>query len=69
MQLRKQGLSWRSARDWMIARFIRVSAWLSIALMFLILVFIAKESLALTFTLNALAVAIRARMRVAQRSV
>ena len=45
MQLLNRGITWRSARDWMIARFIRVSAWLSIAIMFLILVFIAKEAL------------------------
>jgi len=45
MQLVKRGMTWRSARDWIISRFIRVSAWLSIALMFLILVFIAKEAL------------------------
>jgi len=47
MQLINRGITWRSARDWMIARFIRVSALLSIALMFLILVFIAKEALPL----------------------
>jgi phosphate transport system permease protein len=47
MELRNRGITWRSARDWMIARFIRVSAWLSIAIMFLILVFIAKEALPL----------------------
>jgi phosphate transport system permease protein len=47
MELRNRGITWRSARDWMIARFIRFSAWLSIAIMFLILVFIAKEALPL----------------------
>jgi phosphate transport system permease protein len=47
MELRNRGITWRSSRDWMIARFIRVSAWLSIAIMFLILVFIAKEALPL----------------------
>jgi phosphate transport system permease protein len=49
MQLVNRGLTWRSARDWIIARFIRVSAWLSIAIMFLILVFIAKEALPLFY--------------------
>ena len=34
-------MTWCSARDWMAGRFIRLSAWLSIAIMFLILVFIA----------------------------
>jgi phosphate transport system permease protein len=49
MQLRKSGISWRGARDWAIARFIRLSAWLSIAIMFLILIFIAKEALPLFY--------------------
>jgi phosphate transport system permease protein len=49
MQLVNRGITWRSARDWIIARFIRVSAWLSISLMFLILVFIAKEALPLLY--------------------
>jgi phosphate transport system permease protein len=47
MQLRKSGITMRGARDWVIARFIRLSAWLSIAIMFLILIFIAKEALPL----------------------
>jgi phosphate transport system permease protein len=45
MQLRRSGITMRGARDWAIARFIRLSAWLSIAIMFLILIFIAKEAL------------------------
>lgn len=49
MQLRKSGISMRGARDWAIARFIRLSAWLSIAIMFLILIFIAKEALPLFY--------------------
>ncbi len=49
LQLRKRGISMRGARDWAIARFIRLSAWLSIAIMFLILVFIAKEALPLFY--------------------
>jgi phosphate transport system permease protein len=39
----------------MIARFIRISAWLSIAIMFLILVFIAKEALPLFYEKDAVA--------------
>ena len=49
MQLRKSGINSRGARDWAIARFIRLSAWLSIAIMFLILIFIAKEALPLFY--------------------
>ncbi len=49
MQLRRSGISMRGARDWAIARFIRLSAWLSIAIMFLILIFIAKEALPLFY--------------------
>jgi phosphate transport system permease protein len=49
MQLRKSGISLRGAKDWAIARFIRLSAWLSIAIMFLILIFIAKEALPLFY--------------------
>jgi phosphate transport system permease protein len=49
MDLLNRGYSWRSAKDRIIARFIRVSAWLSIAIMFLILVFIAKEALPLFY--------------------
>ena len=45
MRLRRSGITMRGARDWAIARFIRLSAWLSIAIMFLILIFIAKEAL------------------------
>lgn len=45
IDLLSRGISWRGAKDWAIARFIRLSAWLSIAIMFLILVFIAKEAL------------------------
>ncbi len=53
MELLNRGFSWRGARDWMIARFIRFSAWLSIAIMFLILVFIAKEALPLFYERDA----------------
>ncbi len=49
MDLQSRGLTWRSARDWIAERFIRVSAWLSIAIMFLILIFIAKEALPLFY--------------------
>jgi phosphate transport system permease protein len=49
MDLKSRGLTWRSARDWIAARFISVSAWLSIAIMFLILIFIAKEALPLFY--------------------
>lgn len=49
MQLSERGFTWRGARDQIIARFIRVSAWLSIAIMFLILVFIAKEAVPLFY--------------------
>ncbi len=42
-------------RDRMVSRFIRVSAWLSIAIMFLILVFIAKEALPLFYEPDAVA--------------
>jgi phosphate transport system permease protein len=49
MQLKKRGITLRGALDWAIARFIRLSAWLSIAIMFLVLVFIAKEALPLFY--------------------
>ena len=49
LELRKRGISMQAARDWAIARFIRLSAWLSIAIMFLILVFIAKEAIPLFY--------------------
>jgi phosphate transport system permease protein len=49
LQLRKHGISIQWARDWAIERFIRLSAWLSIAIMFLILVFIAKEAVPLFY--------------------
>ncbi len=49
MQLLERRFTWRGARDWMIARFIRISAWLSIAIMFLILVFIMKEAVPLFY--------------------
>jgi phosphate transport system permease protein len=55
MQLRNRGITWRIARDWIIARFIRISAWLSIAIMFLILVFIAKEALPLFYDQDSIA--------------
>jgi phosphate transport system permease protein len=55
MDLLKRGFSWRSARDAIVARFIRISAWLSIAIMFLILVFIAKEALPLFYDKDAAA--------------
>ncbi|HSW38408.1 MAG TPA: phosphate ABC transporter permease subunit PstC [Acidobacteriota bacterium] len=44
MDLINRGFTWRTLRDFIIARFIRIGAWLSIAIMFLILVFIAKEA-------------------------
>jgi phosphate transport system permease protein len=53
MDLINRGLTWRSERDRIIARFIRVSAWLSISIMFLILVFIAKEALPLFYEKDA----------------
>jgi phosphate transport system permease protein len=49
MDLLRRGRTWCSTRDWLIARFIRINAWLSIAIMFLILVFIAKEALPLFY--------------------
>lgn len=49
MELINRGITWRTTRDWIIARFIRFSAWLSIGIMFLILVFIAKEALPLFY--------------------
>jgi phosphate transport system permease protein len=49
MELLNRGITWRSTRDWIIARFIRLSAWISIGIMFLILVFIAKEALPLFY--------------------
>lgn len=55
MELLNRGFSWRGARDWAIARFIRISAWLSIAIMFLILIFIAKEALPMFFEPDAVA--------------
>ncbi len=55
MELLNRGFSWRGARDWAIARFIRISAWLSIAIMFLILIFIAKEALPLFYERDAVA--------------
>jgi len=55
MELTKRGSSWRGMRDRMVARFIRFSAWLSIAIMFLILVFIAKEALPLFYEPDAVA--------------
>jgi phosphate transport system permease protein len=55
MQLLNRSFTWRGARDWIIARFIRISAWLSIAIMFLILVFIAKEAVPLFYEPDAVA--------------
>jgi phosphate transport system permease protein len=49
MELINRGITWRNTRDWIIARFIRFSAWISIGIMFLILVFIAKEALPLFY--------------------
>ena len=49
IQILQRRVTWRGTRDWLVARFIRVSAWLSIAIMFLILVFIAKEALPLFY--------------------
>ena len=53
IQILKQALTWRGVREFVIARFIRVSAWLSIAIMFLILVFIAKEAVPLFYEASA----------------
>jgi phosphate transport system permease protein len=53
MQLIKRHRTWRIIQDLIIARFIRISAWLSIALMFLILIFIAKEALPLFYEKDA----------------
>jgi phosphate transport system permease protein len=55
MELLNRGFTWRSTRDFIIARFIRISAWLSIAIMFLILLFIAKEALPLFYEKDAVA--------------
>lgn len=55
MDLMNHGTTWRSIRDRLIARFIKVCAWLSIAIMFLILVFIAKEALPLFYEKDAVA--------------
>jgi len=55
MQLSSRSVTWRSAKDWIIARFIRISAWLSIAIMFLILVFIAKEAVPLFYEADSVA--------------
>jgi phosphate transport system permease protein len=49
IELLSQGVTWRSAKDWIIALFIRLSAWLSIAIMFLILLFVAREALPLFY--------------------
>ncbi len=54
MQLLNRGITWRSVRDLLISRFIRISAWLSIAIMFLILIFIAKEALPLFYEKDAM---------------
>jgi phosphate transport system permease protein len=53
MDLMNRGFSWRGTRDVIVARFIRISAWLSIAIMFLILIFIAKEALPLFYEKDA----------------
>lgn len=55
MELLDRGFNWRTARDAMIARFIRVSAWLSIAIMFLILIFVAREAIPLFYEPEAVA--------------
>jgi phosphate transport system permease protein len=49
ISLARKRLSWRGTREWIITRFIQTSAWLSIAIMFLILVFIAKEAVPLFY--------------------
>ena len=49
MDIVNQKTAWRYRRDQFTARFIRVSAWLSIAIMFLILVFIAREAIPLFY--------------------
>lgn len=49
IQILQRRVTLRGTRDWLVARFIRVSAWLSIAIMFLILVFIAREALPLFY--------------------
>jgi phosphate transport system permease protein len=54
MDLINRKADWRDRRDRLIARFIKVSAWLSIAIMFLILIFIAKEALPLFYEKAAL---------------
>ena len=49
MDLTHRKTAWRDRWDRIISRFICVSAWLSIAIMFLILFFVAKESLPLFY--------------------
>jgi len=49
MELTQKKAAWRYRWDRIISRFIHVSAWLSIAIMFLILTFIARESLPLFY--------------------
>jgi phosphate transport system permease protein len=49
IQILKQAWTWRALREFVIARFIRVSAWLSIGIMFLILIFVAKEAVPLFY--------------------
>jgi phosphate transport system permease protein len=67
MDLINRGITWRSAKDWLIARFIRINAWLSIAIMFLILVFIAKEALPLFFEKNSVSEAGLSKLFLAQK--
>jgi len=50
-----QGLSWRAVREAVIARFIRISAWLSMGIMFLILLFVAKEAVPLFYEASSVA--------------
>ena len=54
MDLVHRKTTWRDGRDQLIGRFIKVSAWVSIAIMFLILIFIAREALPLFYEKEAL---------------
>ncbi len=55
MQLSNRSLVWRRAKDWIITQFVRISAWVSIALMFLILIFVAREAIPLFYETDAVA--------------
>ena len=54
MDLTNRKTGWRDRRDRFTARFIKISAWVSIAIMFLILIFIAREALPLFYEKEAL---------------